>query len=207
MKGWDNVMEPDLEGRFSEEAAGVRRGKWGGHVIVELGCGRGIYTVALAERLPDATLIGIDMKGARLWHGANATREKGLSNVTFIRTHIQALPQFFAPGEIDELWITFPDPHPTAGNERRRLPSPRFLELYAPLLKDGGRIHLKTDNEGLFHYSLGSFESMGFRREELFTDLHVQAPVDSLLREVRTQYEEIYLKKGQPIFYVRVTKP
>lgn len=206
MKGWGNVMEPDLEGRFSEAVAGVRRGQWGSHVIVELGCGRGIYTVALAERLPDVTLVGIDLKGARLWHGANAARERGLSNVTFIRTHIQALPQFFMPGEIDELWITFPDPHPTEGNERRRLTSSRFLELYKPLLKKGGQLHLKTDNERLFRFSRGAFKDAGLKEEEFYEDLHREAPADSLLREVRTQYEEIYLKRGKPIFYVRVSK-
>lgn len=204
MKAWTHVLEPDLPGRFDLKTANAMQGTWGPRVILELGCGRGTYTVALAERLPEARLVGVDLKGARLWHGAKKALELGLKNVTFLRSAIQALPAFFAPGEVDELWITFPDPHPTEGNERRRLTSPRFLALYLPLLKKGGRIHLKTDNEALFRYSVASFAKMGLEQELLYEDLHREAPADSLLREVRTQYEEIYLKKGQPIFYVCV---
>lgn len=202
MKTWTHVLEPDAPGRFSLEKANSYQGTWGKKVILELGCGRGTYTVALAQRLSDVRLIGVDLKGSRLWHGAKKAMDLGLKNVTFLRSHIQALPAFFAPQEIDEIWITFPDPHPTEGNERRRLTSPRFLALYLPLLKKGGRIHLKTDNEALFRYSLGSFEEMGLKTLEHFEDVHHEAPEGSLLREVRTQYEEIYLKKGQPIFYV-----
>lgn len=207
MKTWTHVLEPDLPGRFDLKTANTCQGTWGEKVILELGCGRGTYTVALAERLPEAHLVGVDLKGARLWHGGKTAMELGLSNVTFLRSHIQALPAFFAPEEVDEIWITFPDPHPTEGNERRRLTSPRFLELYSPLLKKGGRVHLKTDNEALFRYSVQSFEGMGFEQELIHWDLHKEAPEDSMLRRVRTQYEEIYLKKGQPIFFVSVKKP
>ena len=207
MRTWTHVLEPDLPGRFDLKTANAMQGTWGPRVILELGCGRGTYTVALAERLPEARLVGLDLKGARLWHGAKKALDLGLKNVTFFRSHIQALPAFFAPGEVDVIVITFPDPHPTEGNERRRLTSPRFLDLYLPLLKKGGRIHLKTDNEALFRYSVATFAEMGLEQELLYEDLHHQAPEESLLRNVKTQYEEIYLKKGQPIFYIGVRTP
>lgn len=204
MKNWSHVFEPDLKGRFSAARAGAFKGTWGERVLVELGCGRGIYSVALAERCLDAQVIGIDLKGARLWHGAKKALDLGLTNVRFLRTHIADLGAFFAPQEIDELWITFPDPHPTQGNEKRRLTSPRFLSIYFPLLKSGGKIHLKTDNEALFHYSKTVFEEAGLQLEQCFSDVHQEAAPGALIREVRTQYEEIYLKKGQPIFYLSV---
>ena len=173
-------------------------GTWGKRVIVELGCGEGAYTVGLAERFTDATLVGVDIKGARLWHGAKAAEERGLQNAHFLRTRIEDLADFFTPEEIDEIWITFPDPHPTTGNAKRRLTAPRFLEIYKKLLKPGGLLHLKTDNEALFQYTCEILPGEGFKAAQVLRD----APAD----EIQTPYEKKYRTEGLPIHYLSAVK-
>jgi len=134
------------------------RGKWASQhfdnthpITLELACGRGEYTVALARDNPNRNFIGVDIKGARIYLGATQLQEEGIPNAAFLRTRIEFIDHFFAPGEIDEIWITFPDPFPNSVN--RRLTAPRFWKSYGQLVPPGGHVHLKTDNEGLYTYT------------------------------------------------------
>lgn len=198
MKTWTHVFEPTL----SKEPM-LLAGTWGPRVMVELACGGGQYTVGLAERFPDFTVIGVDIKGSRMWHGASLALEKGLSNVRFLRILIEDLALYFGAAEVDEIWITFPDPHPTLGNAKRRLTSPRFLELYKKVLKPGGFLHLKTDNDALFDYSLETLAAAGFKEVRVVRDVYAEGFVDPLLQEVQTVFEKKYLKVGKKIKYVQ----
>jgi tRNA (guanine-N7-)-methyltransferase len=131
-------------------------GKWAEHfgnnnpLVLELGCGTGAYTISLAERYPDKNFIGVDIKGARMWHGATAAHQDGKTNVAFLRIVIENIAEYFAPNEVSEIWITFPDPHPREGKARKRLCSPRFHEIYRKFIQPVGKLHLKTDNQELF---------------------------------------------------------
>ncbi len=194
MKEWDHVFEPTFEQALD------LKGTWGSRVILELACGTGAYTVALAQRFPQATVVGVDIKGARMWFGAQEAQALALTNARFLRTRIERLADSFALGEVDEIWITFPNPHPTEGNARRRLTSPRFLEIYASLLKPGGCLHLKTDSEALFDYSLETAQAEGWRVEEELRDVHA-LPGQTLLQEVQTTYERRYVAEGKRILY------
>jgi tRNA (guanine-N7-)-methyltransferase len=169
-------------------------------LVLELGCGRGEYTVALARRYPDRNFIGIDRKGARLWRGAKTATEEPLPNVAFIRTRIDFITSFFAPGEVDEIWITFPDPQPV--RPRKRLSSGRFLARYAQFLKPGGNIHLKTDNRALHEYTKALALHNGLPLYEAHSDIYGAARADEIL-SIRTHYEELFLRKGLPITYCR----
>lgn len=196
MKGWSHVLEPTLnrDGPRLETA-----GTWGSHVVLELACGRGDMTVGLAERFPQSTVVGIDIKGSRMWFGAGLALERGLTNVRFLRIMIEDLADYFAPAEVDEIWITFPDPHPTDGGAKRRLTSPRFLELYKRILKPGGLIHLKTDNGPLFDYSRETLAAAGFEGVRVIEDLYAERVEEPFLQELQTTYEKRYLKEGRKI--------
>jgi tRNA (guanine-N7-)-methyltransferase len=128
-------------------------------LVVELACGRGEFTVGLARNFPQQNFIGVDIKGSRIWMGSSTATAEGITNVAFLRTQIELIDKSFAADEISELWITFPDPYPRDGDEKRRLTSPRFLEMYKPMLKKAGIIHFKTDNTGLFDYTLELFQN------------------------------------------------
>jgi tRNA (guanine-N7-)-methyltransferase len=225
MKKWPNVFEPT----FSHAAGGGfklddgpqgKKGKWGelcacaqgGGVVLELGCGKGDYTLGLAEMKPSAVVVGVDIKGARLWAGAHAALEKGLSNAFFLRAKIESLPEFFADGEVDEIWITFPTPHPAGRNEKRRLTSPRFLEIYRKLLKPcafngkGGALHLKTDSRNFYLYSLEIARAAGFKIVDSTDDLYgicARAQAEDPARAIQTTYEKKYLAEGRKICYMR----
>ena len=172
-------------------------------ITVELACGRGEYSVGLAARFPERNFIGVDMKGDRLWKGSTLAVEQSLTNVGFLRTQILDIETLFAPGEIDEIWLTFPDPRPKKRDVKRRLTSTRFMDTYKKLLKPGQYFRLKTDNTPLFDYTL---QELGWRNdiEDLkFThDLY-----DSELREecfdIKTRYEEMFAAKGEKIKYLR----
>lgn len=172
-------------------------------IVVELACGRGEFTVGLGRVFRDQNFIGVDIKGSRIWKGSSTATAEGIDNVAFLRTQIELLDKFFAEGEISELWITFPDPFPRDGDEKRRLTSPRFLEMYKPLLKKGGTVHFKTDNTGLFDYSLELFQS----REDMsllgFThDFYVSEWKDDHLG-IQTRYEKMFSEKGEKIKYLK----
>lgn len=205
MKSMPHVFEPTLAWQKGEPMQ--LKGTWGERVILELACGGGDYTVALAQRFPEATVIGVDIKGSRMWWGAKVAADLGLPNAKFLRTQIENLADYFAEGEVDEIWITFPNPHPTKGNAKRRLTSRRFLEIYRRLLKPGGVAHLKTDDTGLFEFSREMFPLEGFKVELALDDVHGTEGVEPILTEVQTQYEKRYLKMGKAIKYLKARKP
>jgi tRNA (guanine-N7-)-methyltransferase len=172
-------------------------------ITVELACGRGEYTVGLAALFPDKNFIGIDIKGERIWKGSTIAVEQNLRNVAFLRTPILNIESFFDEGEIDEVWITFPDPRPRKRDIKRRLTSARFLEMYKRLVKPGSYVRLKTDNTGLFEYSLEEIEprtdilDFKFTRDVYASDLRPEC------FDIKTKYEEVFAEKGEKIKYLR----
>jgi tRNA (guanine-N7-)-methyltransferase len=168
-------------------------------IVLELGCGKGEYTVTLALHAAEKNFIGVDVKGARLWRGAKTATEKQLQNVAFIRTRIDFIESFFAPHEIDEIWITFPDPQPKAA--RKRLTSPLFLTRYRKFLKPGGHIHLKTDSRLLHDYTKALAMHNHLKVWESSTDIYELGFADNVL-SIKTHYEQLFLKKGIPITYL-----
>lgn len=168
-------------------------------ITLELGCGKGEYTVGLAKKYPNRNFIGIDLKGARLWHGAKIVQQEGLKNVAFIRTKIDQLLSFFAENEVDEIWLTFSDPQPKI--ERRRLSSPRFLNLYREILVPNGIIHQKTDNRELFDYTLDVVRYFDFQLDYFSYDIYKDSKNSDAV-EIQTFYEKMFLKEGIPINYM-----
>ncbi len=211
MKGFNNVLEPSFSEVFknNHDLKGNWHREWFGNdrpIVVELGCGKGEYTVGLAEKFPEKNFIGIDIKGARLWKGARESYHRNIANAAFLRTRIEFIESFFAPGEIDEIWITFPDPQPKRKREKKRLPGPVFLNIYRRILKGNGIIHLKTDNRELFDYALSVVNANSLDIISSSTDLYSQLPGDPLL-SIRTYYEEKFLEQGIPITYLAFRLP
>ena len=168
-------------------------------IILELGCGKGEYTIALARRYPDKNFIGIDIKGARLWRGAKTATEERMSNVSFIRTRIDFIESFFAENEVAEIWITFPDPQPKA--PFKRLTSTRFLNRYRKFLQHDGSIHLKTDSQQLHKYTKDLVLLNEMELVEANTDIYDSNQMDELL-SIKTFYEQQFLSQGLPITYL-----
>lgn len=171
-------------------------------VVLELGCGRGEYTVAMAKSFPDLNFIGIDVKGARLWRGAKTINEEDIRNAAFLRLRIEWLHLFFEPGEAAQIWITFPDPQPQLSRENLRLTNPRFLSLYRSLSGLGGLLHLKTDNTGFFDYSVEMLEQQSGSFLVKTRDLYTSPP-EGFDLSIRTTYEKIFMDKGELIKYLR----
>ncbi|MBR9920414.1 MAG: tRNA (guanosine(46)-N7)-methyltransferase TrmB [Bacteroidetes bacterium] len=169
-------------------------------LVLELACGRGEYTVGLASMYPDLNVIGIDVKGARIWKGATQCLEKGLKNAAFVRTRIEFLDQFFAPGEVDEIWITFPDPFLKKPN--RRMTSPFFLNVFRTILKEGGLIHLKTDSPTMYRFSLHSLSLHESAVLLSHTDDLYASPLPAPELGIQTYYERKHLAPGNAIRYV-----
>ncbi len=171
-------------------------------IVLELGCGKGEYTIALAERDAERNYIGVDIKGARLWKGAKYATEHALPNVAFLRTRVEFITAFFAPGEVSEVWLTFSDPQ--FRSENSRLSSPLFLERYRSFMKPGGIVHLKTDSRFLYEYTRTLCEVNGLRILAQTTDLYNQPAegVKPIVREVQTFYEKLFLQQGYPITYL-----
>lgn len=187
------------------------RGRWNeeyfhnsGPIVLELGCGKGEYTVGLARRYPEKNFIGIDIKGARMWTGARAATEEGLANAAFLRTSIELLPHFFAPGEVSEIWITFPDPQ--MKKVRKRLTSTTFLNTYRQVMTPGGMIRLKTDSPFLFTYTRLMAELNGIVPETITDDLYHSGAADDIL-QIRTFYEQQWLDRGLTIKYIAFPLP
>ena len=210
------------------------KGHWNGQmfpadqpIVLELGCGKGDYTIALAERHPEMNFIGVDIKGARLWKGAKYATEKGLRNVAFLRTRIEFITAFFGPDEIAEIWLTFSDPQ-LRGSENKRLSSPLFLERYRQFLRPGGLVHLKTDSRFLHEYTravvaANSLPVMAFGNDIYHKGIQI-SPLASFGRndknpvipsgseesfhevtDIQTFYEKMFLEMGLPITYLRFT--
>jgi tRNA (guanine-N7-)-methyltransferase len=171
-------------------------------IVVELACGRGEYTTGLAAQIPSKNFIGVDVKGDRLWKGAVVAESQGLQQVAFLRTQIQQLDNFFAPGEICEIWITFPDPRPKERDDKRRLTHPKFLQLYQKLLAPDGLVHLKTDNAGLFEYSLQALKDFGVRDLRFTQDLY-HSDLLGYHYGIKTRYEMKYVSEGVNINYLQ----
>jgi tRNA (guanine-N7-)-methyltransferase len=171
-------------------------------ISLELACGRGEYTVGLGRLFPERNFIGVDIKGDRLFYGSRLAEEEGLRNVGFLRIMIAELESFFSPGEVAQIWITFPDPRPRDRDEKRRLTHPRFLKMYQTMLVDGGWLHIKTDDRNFFDYSLEMLQQ--FPTEELVWTYDLYST--SLLEDhfgLQTTYEKRYLKEGRKINYLR----
>jgi tRNA (guanine-N7-)-methyltransferase len=200
-------VEPEFEQMFRTEHP--LKGNWHRDffhndkpIVLELGCGKGEYTVALAERNPDKNFIGVDIKGARMWHGAKTATERGMTNVGFLRARIEFITSLFAAGEVSELWITFPDPQLKTRRAKKRLTSPIFLEYYAKMLATDGWINLKTDSQHLYNYTQAVISQFDLPCEVANNDIYGSGYADEVL-SVKTAYETVYLQRGLPITYTR----
>lgn len=200
-------VEPEFEQMFRTDHP--LKGRWHSDffkndnpIVLELGCGKGEYTVALAERNPGKNFIGIDIKGARMWRGAKTATEQGMDNVAFLRTRIEFINSFFAESEIAEIWITFPDPQLKTRRAKKRLTSPIFLEYYAKFLAKEGWINLKTDSQHLYNYTQAVINQFGLECEVANNDIYGSGYADEVL-SVKTAYESVYLQRGLPITYTR----
>jgi len=204
METFSNVIQPDFNSVFENDFH--LKGHWknmqfgNDHpLVLELGCGKGEYTVELAKRFPRKNFIGIDIKGSRMWRGARTAIEQNLMNVRFLRTHIEIINSFFDRNEVDEIWITFPDPQ--IKKRRKRLTSPRFLMNYSRFLKNNGVVHLKTDNDTLFRYTLELAKINSFIIKCQTQDLYQSDLKDEIL-EIKTFYERQFLDQGMRINYL-----
>ena len=189
------------------------KGKWRTEVfknqnpiVLELGCGKGEYSVGLAKSFPNKNFIGIDIKGARFWFGAKEAVEKNLNNVAFLRTQIELVDCFFDHDEVDEIWITFPDPQIKYRRTKHRMTHPDFLDRYKKILKKDGIVHLKTDSEFLHGYTLGLLQGQGHEIISAHHDIYgapEYEPGTPLLREIKTYYEGLFSAKGKTITYIK----
>lgn len=205
-----NVIQPTREEALNQFHL---KGKWKKEIfknenpiVLELGCGKGEYSVGLAKSFPKKNFIGIDIKGARFWFGAKEAVENNINNVAFLRTQIELVDYFFEENEVDEIWITFPDPQIKYRRTKHRLTHPDFLNRYKKILKPGGIIHLKTDSEFLHGYTLGLLQGLGYEILTAHHDIYgapEYEPNTPLLREVRTYYEELFSAKGKTITYIK----
>ena len=209
-KSFDNLFQYSYERIMSEGFP--LQGKWhtdffhnDNPIVLELGCGKGEYTVGLAKAHPDVNYIGVDIKGARMWRGLTQARESGLGNVAFIRARIDQIEHFFAPGEVNEIWVTFPDPHPGEGerNARHRLTSPEFLERYRKIVSRDGILNLKTDSPIMYEFTLHEvIEKQGLPLLYATDDLYANTD-DLEVKSIRTFYEQMWLDQGLTIKYLK----
>ena len=203
-----NVFQPSREellnfnftirGRWREEVFGNSN-----PIVLELGCGKGEYTVGLAKRYPEKNFIGIDIKGARFWRGAKTAIEESIDNVAFLRIQIELIELAFAENEVDEIWITFPDPQIKYKRTKHRMTNSNFLKSYKTVLKPEGIIHLKTDSEFLHGYTLGLLHGQG--HEVLYSnhDIYNREGCPEEVTAIQTFYEQFYLDQNKPITYIR----
>tara|TARA_B100001142_G_scaffold329022_1_gene390836 strand:+ start:2732 stop:3397 length:666 start_codon:yes stop_codon:yes gene_type:complete len=206
MESFHHVKQPSLELLESEY---YLKGRWKKEffknknpLVLELGCGMGEYSVGLAERFPEKNFLGIDIKGARMWQGASSSIEKGLNNVGFLRIRIEWIEKCFERNEVDEIWITFPDPQLKRRRGTKRLTHPVFLKKYKNILMRKGSIHLKTDSQFLHGFTLGIIAAEEYVLEDSTNDLYASLVFRDHM-EIKTHYENIYLDKGMPITYLR----
>ena len=210
--GFFNLKDHPIKGNWAKQMFGRESAE----IILELGCGKGEYTLDLARRYPEKCFIGVDIKGARLWKGAKTATKEKIPNVAFLRTRIEFITAFFAPGEVSEIWLTFSDPQ--MKSENSRLSSPLFLERYRGFMKTGGIVHLKTDSRFLHEYTKAVCKANGLTVRACTQDLYAslmplcgQATVpsdfidklDPVVYEVQTFYEKMFLEMGLPITYLQ----
>jgi len=209
MENYSHVVQPAFEEVFRTDYS--LKGKWKNEffknsnpIVLELGCGKGEYTIAMAQHYPQHNFLGIDIKGARIWKGAKEAYEKELKNVGFLRTRIELIDSFFAENEISEIWITFPDPQIKKRRNKKRLSGSRFLNTYADFLVKDGLIHLKTDSVELYEYTnaLLNFNNI---EPEISTPNLYKGEIDNEFLNIRTHYEQLFLNEGKSITYTRFT--
>jgi tRNA (guanine-N7-)-methyltransferase len=210
LEGMQRVYQPGTA--YSDRDYHLK-GKWGSEVfgntrpiVLELGCGKGEYTVGLSRMFPNQNFIGIDRKGARIWRGAKTINEEQVMNAAFMRAQIQHLGSIFEPQEISSIWITFPDPQPQKTREKSRMTAPRFLDMYRKLLVPGGRVHLKTDSLPLYEYSVECANAAGATIHVSTSDLYATLDADPVL-DIKTTYEKRFLAEGLKICYLSISWP
>lgn len=172
-------------------------------IVLELGCGKGEYTIGLAKRNPDKNYIGVDIKGARFWRGAKTALEKDLKNVAFLRSQIELVDQLFGENEVSEIWITFPDPQIKYKRTKHRMTNPDFLKKYKQILNPDGLVNLKTDSEFMHGYTLGLLQGLGHQILYANHDVYKNEGAPKEVLEIQTFYENQYLEKGKPITYIQ----
>ncbi len=203
IKNFPNVLEWNSNG-FNEKVKGILN-KYDS-CIVELGCGKGEYSLFLGKENPATLLLGIDIQGERVWKGAKEALESNLKNVFFLRMQIENVLTTFPKKSIDEIWITFPDPFPKDRDSKKRLTSSRFLSMYKEILKEKGVIHLKTDSNQLYKYSKESAQEAGFKILKAVTDIYKECDnMNSEVVLVQTDFEKRYIEKGESIKYLKMT--
>jgi tRNA (guanine-N7-)-methyltransferase len=205
---FDNVFQPTREEVVGDQFP--LKGKWNKEffkndnpIVLELGCGKGEYSVGLAERFPEKNFIGIDIKGARFWRGAKTAIETGMNNVAFVRTQIELIHHIFTQNEVSEIWITFPDPQIKYKRTKHRMTNAAFLDNYKKILKPNGLMHLKTDSEFMHGYTLGLLHGLGY--EVLYANHNIYknegAPAE--VTGIQTFYESQYLEVNKSITYIQ----
>lgn len=207
VKEFNHFFEPSFEEEFE------LKGKWRSDffkndnpIILELGCGKGEYSVGLAKHFPERNFIGVDIKGSRMFVGAEEALDMGMTNVAFLRTRIDFITNYFGEGEVDEIWLTFSDPQPK--KPRKRLSSTLFIDRYRKILKPGGLVHMKTDSDLLFEFTEEQINEHNYDCQELTWDLYGELPenIDPTTREIfhiKTHYEKLFTAKGATIKYCR----
>ena len=207
-EGFNNVFQPSRENLLNDKFN--LRGNWNrvvfknrNPIVVELGCGKGEYTLGLAKMFPEKNFIGIDIKGARFWKGAKTSLSEKINNVVFIRTQIELIENIFLMDEISEIWITFPDPQIKYKRTKHRLVNMDFLNRYKNILIKGGIINLKTDSDFLHGYLIGLIQGMGHEIIYSNHDIYNSSGVPIEATAIQTYYESLYLAEGKPITYLK----
>nr|WP_284698652.1 tRNA (guanosine(46)-N7)-methyltransferase TrmB [Flavobacterium lacisediminis] len=203
-----NVFQPTREEVVGDQF--LLKGKWNSDffkndnpIVLELGCGKGEYSVGLAERFPEKNFIGIDIKGARFWRGAKTAVESGMNNVAFVRTQIELINHIFAENEVSEIWITFPDPQIKYKRTKHRMTNAEFLERYKKILKPSGLMHLKTDSEFMHGYTLGLLHGLGHEVIYANHNIYKNEGAPAEVTGIQTFYESQYLEVNKPITYIK----
>jgi tRNA (guanine-N7-)-methyltransferase len=206
---FSNVIQPTrdevIEGKFA------LKGKWRSFfnndnpIVLELGCGKGEYAIGLARLNTSKNYVGVDIKGARLWRGAKTALEENMENVAFLRTQIELIDLIFAQNEVDEIWITFPDPQIKYKRTKHRLINKIFLDKYKFVLKDKGVINLKTDSEFMHGYTLGLLHGLDCEILYANHDVYRNEGSPKEVMDIQTFYEKQYLEEGKPITYIKFT--
>lgn len=208
---FEHVIEPEVKGHVTVDHP--LKGNWNTSffknnkpIVVELGCGKGEYTVGLARLFPKKNFIGVDIKGARIWRGAKTSFDEGLTNVAFLRTRIELINSFFAANEVDEIWITFPDPQMKKRRAKKRLTSSGFLGRYQQFLKNNGWVNLKTDSTFLYEYTNAVVNKNKLVIHKNTADLYSENWTDKIL-SIQTHYEQLHIDEGDRINYIAFELP
>lgn len=205
---FENVIQPSREELEKDQFS--LKGNWNkdffkndNPIVLELGCGKGEYTIGLSKQDSTKNFVGIDIKGARFWRGAKTAIEENLENVAFLRTQIELIDRVFAENEVDEIWITFPDPQIKYKRTKHRLTNAEFLQKYKHILKAEGLVNLKTDSEFMHGYTLGLLHGEGHEILYAHHDIYKNEYSPKAVREIQTFYEKQYLDQGKPITYIQ----